>query len=37
MTFVINNGFWVVMSIIALVVITMNLVFWNLPPKNDKK
>lgn len=28
----INMGFWVSMSVVALIVILMNIVFWNMKP-----
>lgn len=28
-----NIGFWVALSVVALIVILMNVVFWNTKPK----
>lgn len=28
-----NVGFWVAMSIVVLIVIVMNIVFWSIKPK----
>ncbi|MEG0378382.1 MAG: hypothetical protein RR614_07875 [Eubacterium sp.] len=37
MTFMINNGFWIAMGTITFIVIAMNLVFWNIPPKKKSE
>ncbi len=29
-----NIGFWVALAVVAVIVIVMNIVFWNLKPKN---
>ncbi len=29
-----NMGFWVSMAVVATIVILMNVVFWNMKPKN---
>lgn len=33
--FSIDKGFWIGMGAVLLVVFTMLLVFWNLPPKEE--
>lgn len=33
----IDIGFWISMGISLLVAIVMNVVFWSLKPKNNKK
>lgn len=32
----INIGFWIAMTIVLLIVILMNVVFWNMKPKKLK-
>lgn len=34
--FGLNMGFWVSMTVVMLIVVLMNVVFWNMKPKNDK-
>lgn len=31
--FGLNIGFWVAMAVVVLIVILMNVVFWNMKPK----
>lgn len=31
-----NMGFWVAMAVVAVLVLTMNIVFWSMKPKNKK-
>ncbi len=31
-----NMGFWVSMAAVALIVIVMNVVFWNMKPGEDE-
>ncbi len=31
-----NMGFWVSMAIVALIVVIMNLVFWNMSEKKNE-
>lgn len=33
--FGINMGFWVALGIVALIVLLMNLLFWNMPAKKS--
>ena len=32
-----NIGFWVAMAVVILIVIVMNVVFWSMKPKADRK
>ena len=35
--FGIDMGFWVAMSLVLLIVILMNAVFWGMKPKEDRR
>lgn len=30
-----NMGFWASMAVVALIVIFMNVIFWNMKPKGE--
>lgn len=31
-----NMGFWISMAVVALIIILMNIVFWNMIPKVEE-
>lgn len=33
----IDMGFWASMTVVLLIVIFMNIIFWSIKPKNGKK
>lgn len=33
--FGVNMGFWVALGLVALIVLLMNLLFWNMPAKKS--
>lgn len=32
-----DMGFWVAMAVVALIVILMNVIFWNMKPKHKQE